>query len=98
MLCGMHHPYIGGEYIFTLKIPHGYPEELPELTFLTPNGVFQTGIKSNIFVKNHTDIYAYARDVISFMIDPDEARIKCESEEEQDLLARLESIILKHSN
>lgn len=68
---------------------------MPELTFLTPNGVFQTGIKSNIFVKNHTDIYAYARDVISFMIDPDEARIKCESEEEQDLLARLESIILK---
>lgn len=34
-------PYRGGEYIFRLRAPESFPQQPPELSFLTPNGVFE---------------------------------------------------------
>ena len=34
-------PYEGGEFIFRLRAPDDFPQRPPELTFLTPNGVYE---------------------------------------------------------
>ncbi len=36
-------PYKGGEYYFLLKIPEEFPDKVPELEALTPNGVYGLG-------------------------------------------------------
>lgn len=46
MIYGLEEPgFIGGEYIFNIKMAANYPFDPPEFYFLTPNGRFDTGKK-----------------------------------------------------